>query len=94
MSLFGWATIIVDAILAVAAIVKWRHATTARAIGDVLIKTIETAPIGLPERKALKADAKMTSHRAGVSKHLHARVTAVTAVREKDYIDGGGQGHR
>lgn len=76
MNLFGWIALIVDAALAVVAIVKWKHAVTARKIGDVLIKTIEQAPIGDRDRAALKHEAKMKSHRAGVSKKLHARVAA------------------
>ncbi len=74
MSWLSWIPIVLDAVLAVVALVKWKHAVTARKIGDVLIETIERAPIGQPEREKLKYDAKMKSHRAGVSKNLEARL--------------------
>jgi len=76
MSWFGWVPIVLDAVLAVAAIIKWKHARTARAIGDVLIETIEKAPMPRPQRKDLKLNARARSHAAGVGEKLHARVTA------------------
>ncbi|MFH1558028.1 MAG: hypothetical protein ABII76_24755 [Pseudomonadota bacterium] len=78
MSFFGWIPLIVNAILAVTTIINWKHAKTARAIGDVLIETIEKAPIGSSERADVKGRARNESERAGVAGALHARVKAVT----------------
>ncbi len=80
MTWFGWIPIVLDVVLAIAAIVKWKHAKTAQAIGDVLIDTIERAPMPAPQRKDLKSLAQARSHAAGVEEKLHERLT------EKGYV--------
>lgn len=76
MNWFGWITIVVDAVLAVTAIVKWRHARTAQEIGDVLIDVIESASVTHVGRKDLKRHARTESQCRGVGDQLHARVKA------------------
>lgn len=75
MSWFTWIAVAADAVMAIVAILKWKHAATAGKIADVLIGTIETATP--TEAAHLKRDAERHSRHSGVGTALYRRVVAM-----------------